>query len=242
MPKWFYHRKIADVISVGLSREDMCAIDSILDGVRKDYEHDFWKYDKVALKNSINQIFASYGVDGVKYSLLHIFLDTFQGNLVSEMTRETLSARIARNIAHETAFNDAIFAIEYIKNCIEDYDEIFDRFLLEVRGKRKEIVQLIKGSPEVEAQIRGIEKFKLKNEKARKIAIKYIDTGYDIPFYVSFILELWNDRKRGPMTKEEWAEKTLSKYKDMLMGLRNDVAEKRYNNLLSIAKSLGYIK
>lgn len=50
-------------------------IDSILDGIRKkEYEHDFWRYDATLLKEMLAQIHGSYSVDGVKYCFLTYFI------------------------------------------------------------------------------------------------------------------------------------------------------------------------
>jgi hypothetical protein len=218
-------------------------IDSRLDGIARNYRHDFWKYDETALKEEVTRIYALYGVNGVKYCLLHILLDTFQENLVSEMTRETPAAKIMRDIAHENAFKFAISMMEYYRKYLQGYDVIFEQFLSEVKSRREEIMRIIKESPEVKAQLRENEKIKGMNKKAREIAIKYIDIGYDLPFYTNFILELWSDKKRGAMTKEEWAKKVLAKYREeRLKGLRKDIAEKMYRNLVNIASSLGYMK
>ena len=243
MPKWLYHKSIANILSIGLSRRDMDDIDSKLDGMVRTYRHDFWKYDEAALKEAVTQVYASYGVNGVKYCLLHILLDTFQENLVSEMTRETSAAKIMRNIAHENAFKTAISTVEYYREYIHGYDVIFEQFLSEVKSRQEEIMRIIRESPEVKACVRGAEKLKEMSKKAREIAIKYIGTGYDLPFYTNLILELWSDDKRGAMTKEEWAGKVLAEYKEeKLKGLRKDVAEKKYRNLVNIANSLGYVK
>ena len=58
--------------------------------------------------------------------------------------------------------------------------------------------------------------------------------AFFIPTYTNFILELWNDKKRGTLTKEEWANKVLAKYRE--------ASEKVYNDLIKIARELGYIK
>ncbi|MEM4480878.1 MAG: hypothetical protein QXG58_06520, partial [Candidatus Bathyarchaeia archaeon] len=58
--------------------------------------------------------------------------------------------------------------------------------------------------------------------------------------YTSFILELWNDKKRGSLTKEAWANKILEKYEQSLKGT-NKRSEKIFDDLVKIAKSLGYI-
>jgi len=245
MPKWFYHKGIAEALSIGLSKKAMSDIDSILDGIKGGYEHDFWKYveNVNSLRNVIVQIYASYGVDGVKYCLLHILLDTFQASFISEMTRETPAARMMRPIAHKNAFEYTIGKMKHdTEKYMPGYNAIFEQFLNDVKSKQEEIVGIVKDSREVKAQIQGIERFKGKRKKAEEIARRYMDTGYDIPFYTQFILELWNDRKRGALTKEEWANKILTKYKEMQKGLRSDFAEKRYNKLVQIVKSLGYIK
>lgn len=245
MPKWFYHKNVAKVLCLSLSEKVMNNIDSILDGIKGGYEHDFWKHvDNVnSLRNVIAQIYASYGVDGVKYCLLHILLDTFQASFISEMTRETPAARMKRDTAHKRAFEYTIAMMEYtIEKYMQEYKAVFEQFLNDVKSKQEEIMGIIKESSEVKAQVQGIEKFKEKHKKAEKIARRYMDIGYDIPFYTQFILELWNDRKRGVLTKEEWANKVLAKYKRMSKGLRSDVQERRYNKLVQIAKDLGYIK
>ncbi|MEM4425907.1 MAG: hypothetical protein QW335_07995 [Candidatus Nezhaarchaeales archaeon] len=190
------------------------------------------------------QIDSSYGADGVKYCFLHILLDTLQGYTVSERTKETLSARMMREHAPVIAFETAISVLEcYIKDNVQGYYVIFEQFLSEVRDKQYEITQIISKLPEVEFWVEGIERFKWKRKKAEEIAHRHGAKGLFIPTYTNFILELWNDKKRGALTREEWANKVLAKYREMLMkGLNRDFSEKAYNDLIKIARDLGYIK
>ncbi|MEM2560617.1 MAG: hypothetical protein QXD53_07530 [Candidatus Bathyarchaeia archaeon] len=234
MPKWLHHRSIAKVLGIHLLEREMQEIDSILDGIRREYEHDFWKYDVGLLKNALAQIYGSYGADGVKYCFSHILLDTLQEYIVSERTKETLSARIMRQHASVIAFETAISVLGYIRDYIQEYYVIFEQFLSEVRRKQKEITRIIDELPEVEAQVKGIDKSKRKRERAEEIALRHGAKGFFIPTYTNFILELWNDKKRGTLTKEEWANKVLAKYRE--------TSEKVYNDLIKIARELGYIK
>lgn len=134
---------------------------------------------------------------------------------MGERTRETLSARIMRQYAPVIAFETAIGVIErYIKDNVQKYYVIFKKFLIEVEDKQEEITQIIDESPEVKAHVERIEKFKRKRERAEGIARRYGATGFSIPIYTSFILELWNDRRKGTLTKEEWFNKVLAKYKE----------------------------
>jgi len=235
MPKWLHHRSIAKVLGIHLLEREMQEIDSILDGIRREHEHDFWKYDVGLLKNALVQIDGSYGADGVKYCFSHILLDTLQEYVVSERTKETLSARMMREHAPVIAFETAIGVLErYIKDNVQEYYMIFEQFLSEVRDKQDEITQIISELPEVESWIEGIERSKRKRKKAEEIALRHGAKGFFIPTYTNFILELWNDKKRGTLTKEEWANKVLAKYRK--------TSEKVYNDLIKIARELGYIK
>ncbi|MEM2926318.1 MAG: hypothetical protein QXO94_02485 [Candidatus Bathyarchaeia archaeon] len=242
MPKWFHHRSIAKIFSLQLSEKEMKDIDSALDGIRKDYEHDFWKYDEPSLKKYLEEAYGLYGDDGLKYCLLHILLDNLQAFIVREKTRETVGARIMRSHAREIAFRDAVRMMELqVKDSLQEHNAIFEQFLREVESKEKEILGIVSELPEVEAQVTGIEKFKQKRKRAEEIARRYGAYGPLLPLYTSFILELWNDRKRGMLTKEAWANKVLEKHKEKLKGLNKDSSEKIYNDFVNIAKRLAYI-
>ncbi|MEM1587330.1 MAG: hypothetical protein QW457_07875 [Candidatus Bathyarchaeia archaeon] len=204
MPKWIHHSGVAEILCIHLLDKEMRDIDSMLDGIEKEYEHDFWKYDATLLKNVLAQIHGSYGANGAKYCFLHILLDTLQAFIVSERTKETLSARIMRQHAPIIAFETAIGVLErYIKDYVQEHYVIFEQFLSEIRSKQKKITRIIGELPEVKAQVGRIEKFKWKREKSEEIARRYGAKGFSIPIYTSFILELWNDRRRGTLTREE---------------------------------------
>ncbi|MEM3986460.1 MAG: hypothetical protein QXR39_06795 [Candidatus Methanomethylicia archaeon] len=122
----------------------MESIDSTLDGIRSDYEHDFWRYDIVSLKKCLQETYSLYGPHGLKYCLLHIFLDTFQAFIVSERTRETLDAKMMRAYAHEIAFAYAVGVTErHIRDCFQEHTTILKQFLSEIKSKEKEITRIV---------------------------------------------------------------------------------------------------
>ncbi|MEM1659954.1 MAG: hypothetical protein QXR17_02245 [Candidatus Bathyarchaeia archaeon] len=241
MPKWCHHRSVAKDLRIQLSEKEMKDIDSILDGMKKDYEHDFWRYNAASLKKFLQEMYNLYGVEGFKYCLLHVLLDTLRDFIVSEKTRETLGAKMIREYAGEIAFKHAVCLIElHVKDCLQEHNVIFEQFLSEIRSKEKEIAGMVNELPEVKAQVERIERFKNKRVRAEEIARKYGAQGFDIPWYTSFILELLNDKKRGSLTKEAWANKILEKYEQNSKGT-NKRSEKIFDDLVKIAKSLGYI-
>lgn len=244
MPKWIHHRSIAKNLGIQLSKKEMEVIDSILDGIRGGYEHDFWKYDKTSLGKYLRQAYDLYGDHGLKYYLLHIFLDTLQSLIVSEKAKETLTAKAMRKYAHEVAFKYAVGILKlHVKDLLQEREKtVFEQFLGEIESKEEEIAGIVNELPEVRAQVRGIEKFKNKRERAEEIARRFGAQGFLLPLYVSFILELWNDRKRGNLTKEAWANKILEKYRDELKrSYRAPFFDKIYTDLINIAKMLGYV-
>jgi hypothetical protein len=240
-PKWVYHRKVAKILSLSLSNYQMRSIDSFLDGIGGGglSGHDFWREKISSLDDTLAQINTSYGADGVKYALIHVLLDTFKEELISELTGEKYADK---EYADKLAFFSAMFRLRFIRDhCASERRIIINQLLSEIESKEEEIIRIIRGSPEVKTQVGGIERFKMGRKRAEEIARKYAESGFDIPFYACFILELWNDKRRGNMRKKEWGEKILAKYQSMTEGLNKEAAEKRRINLTNIARNLSYL-
>jgi hypothetical protein len=240
-PKWVYHRKVAKILSLSLSNCQMRSIDSFLDGIGGGglSRHDFWREKISSLDDTLAQINTSYGADGVKYALIHILLDTFKEELISELTSEKYADK---EYADKLAFSSAMSTLRFIMDhCASERRIIINQLLSEIEDKEEEIICMLKESPEVKTQVRGIERSKMGRKRAEEIARKYAESGFDIPFYTCFILELWNDKKRGNMTKKEWGEKILAKYQSMTKGLNEEAAAKRRNTLIGIARNFGYL-
>jgi hypothetical protein len=241
MPKWVYHRKVAKILSFSLSNYEMKSIDSFLDGVEEGRlsGHDFWREELSSLDDVLAQVNTSYGADGVKYTLIHILLDIFEEELVSKLTGEKYADK---EHADKLAFFSAASILRFIgDHCASERRITISHLLSEIEGREEEIIRIIRESPEVKTKVRGIEKFKIMRKRAEDVARKYAESGFDIPFYACFILELWNDKKKGNMTKKEWGEKVFAKYQNMTKGLNKEAAEKRRINLTNIARILGYL-
>ncbi|MEM3666785.1 MAG: hypothetical protein QW222_06870 [Candidatus Bathyarchaeia archaeon] len=129
----------------------------------------------------------------------------------------------------------------YVKDYFPEYAAISEQFLSEIKSKEKEITRIVAELPEVGTQVEEVEKFKRRRKRAEEMARRYGAEGFLILKYTSFILELWNDRKRGSLTKEAWANEVLEKYKEMLKRSYRDSSEKIYTDFINIAKRLGYL-